>query len=438
MLSAESKRRYVLCGLSNRGLALFALPLLGLDGDMSLHGELVGILDIDAERVAAFNAQGTHQPVPYYSPDEFDRMVDETAPDVVLVTSPDYTHADYVIRALQRDIDVITEKPMAASCDQVLAMQAAERDSAGSIRVSHNMRYQPRNRQIKRMLQDGLIGRVTSIDYVWSLDTYHGASYFYRWNRQRDYSGGLSIHKACHHFDLINWWIDDIPEQVFAFGGRNYYGAESPYSPSRRDGVAYSVAEQKERCPYFQRWLGSDDLPADDHLTPRTGARGLPYTVQYPPDQPIYLYDKEIDVEDTYSAVVRYRGGASMTYSVTFSGPWEGFKVGINGTHGRIETASYGFRDRNEPPPDSQTVTYYPMFGQRQVHDVTTSEGSHGGADPLIRRDLLVGPSAESLELAMPADSRQAGYAVAVGEALWRSVQDNRPYTIDELLHERV
>jgi predicted dehydrogenase len=423
--------RYVLCGLSNRGLSLFARPLLG---DMSRHGELVGILDIDAERVAAFNAQGTHPPVPYYSADEFDRMVQETAPDVVLVTSPDYTHADYVIRALQRNIDVITEKPMAASCEQVLAMQAAERDSTASIRVAHNMRYQPRNRQIKRMLLSGLIGRVTSIDYVWSLDTYHGASYFYRWNRQRAYSGGLSIHKACHHFDLINWWIDDIPEQVFAFGGRNYYGSESPYSPSRRDGAAYSVAEQKERCPYFQRWMGAGDAPADDHLT----ARGLPYTVQYPPDKPIYLYDKEIDIEDTYSAVVRYRGGASMTYSVTFSGPWEGFKVGINGTHGRIETANYGFRERDEAPSDSQTVTYYPMFGPRQVHDAATAEGTHGGADPLIRRDLLVGPSAESLELSMPADSRQAGYAVAIGEALWRSVQDNRPYTIDELLHERV
>lgn len=436
MVSADAKRRYVLCGLSNRGLALFALPLLGLDGATRPPGELVGILDIDAERVAAFNAQGTHPPVPYYSADEFDRMVDETAPDVVLVTSPDSTHADYAIRALQRDIEVITEKPMAASCAQARAMMAAERDSAASIRVAHNLRYQPRNRQLKRMLLDGLVGRVTSIDYVWSLDTYHGASYFYRWNRERQHSGGLSIHKACHHFDLINWWIDDVPEQVFAFGARNYYGSDSPHNPSRRDGVAYSVAEQKERCPYFGRWLGNGELPADDHLSPRTGAQGLPYGVQYPPDKPIYLYDEEIDIEDTYSAVVRYRGGASMSYSVTFSGAWEGFKVGINGTHGRIETANYEFRDRDEPPPDSQTVTYYPMFGQRQIHDAATSTGSHGGADPLIRRDLLIGPSAESLALSMPADSRQAAYAVAIGEGLWRSVQDNRPYTIDELLQE--
>lgn len=428
-MSNTASKRYVLCGLSNRGLSLFARPLLGSGS----YGALVGIVDIDAGRVAAFNAQGGHAPVPYYSADEFDRMVDETKPDVVLVTSPDSTHADYAIRALRRDIDVITEKPMAASCDQVRAMVAAEQESAACIRVAHNMRYEPRNRQIKRMLLDGLIGRITSIDYLWSLDTYHGASYFYRWNRQRQFSGGLSIHKACHHFDLINWWIDDVPEQVFAFGACNYYGADSPHSPSKRDGVAYSVAEQKQRCPYYGRWRGDGDLPADDHLT----SSSLPYDVQYPPDQPIYLYDEAIDIEDTYSAVIRYRGGASMSYSVTFSGPWEGFKVGINGTHGRIETANYSFRDRAEPPPDSRSVTYYPMFGPRQVHDAVTAEGTHGGADRLIRRDLLLGPAAESLELALPADSRQAAYAVAIGEGVWRSVRDNRPYTIDELLNER-
>ncbi|HVX46349.1 MAG TPA: Gfo/Idh/MocA family oxidoreductase [Mycobacteriales bacterium] len=427
--------RYAICGLSNRGISLFVMPLLGVgESDLSAHGELVAIVDVDRERVEQFNAQPTHASVPYYSPDEFDRMVTETEPDTILVTSPDYTHADYVVRALKHGIDVITEKPMAASCAQVQAIRRAEHESTASVRVTHNMRYQPRNRQIKRMLLDGLVGRVTSVDYLWSLDTYHGASYFYRWNRQRDYSGGLSIHKACHHFDLINWWLDDIPEQVFAYGARNYYGWDSPHNPSRRDGVDYTVAEQKQRCPYFRRWLSDGSLPADDHLTPRTGSQGLPYGVQYPPDHPIYLYDDQIDIEDTYSAVVRYRRGASMSYAVTFSGAWEGFRVGINGTHGRIETADYSFRQHAEAPPDSRTITYYPMFGERQVHDVAAAAGTHRGADPLIRHDLLVGPAPESQELAIAADSRQGAYAVAIGEGVWRSVRDNRPYTIAELL----
>jgi hypothetical protein len=108
--------------------------------------------------------------------------------------------------------------------------------------------------------------------------------------------------------------------------------------------------------------------------------------------------------------------------------------VGINGTHGRIETAYYDFREHEQPPADSQTVVYYPMFGPRQVRDAANSAGTHGGADPLIRRELFVGETEESRRLSMAADSRQGAYAVAVGEALWRSVRDNRPYTIRELL----
>ncbi|GAA5028853.1 Gfo/Idh/MocA family oxidoreductase [Actinopolymorpha pittospori] len=454
--AASARRtRYAVCGLSNRGLSLFVGPLLGLGkaggesggdagsgADMSRYGELVAIVDIDPARVARFN-ELTGAGVPSYLPDDFDRMVDETAPEVVLVTSPDYTHADYVTAALARDLDVITEKPMAASCAQVQAILEAERRSRGSVRVAHNLRYTPRTRQLKRMMLDGLVGRVTSVDLTWSVDTFHGSSYFHRWNRRRAWSGGLSIHKACHHFDMVTWLLDDTPEQVFAYGALNFYGPESPHNPANRDGAADadrgdgaepSARAQRQQCPYHLRWLADGEVPDDDHLKPRSGLHGLPYDVQYPPGEQNWIYDPEIDIEDTYSAVVRYRRGASLSYSVTFSGAWEGYRLAINGTHGRIEACSVDFRDGRGETAESAEILYYPMFGPRQRHDVVTGRGSHGGADPLIRRDLLLGPSQESRDLRIMADSRQGAVAVAMGEAVWRSVADNRPYSIDELL----
>lgn len=450
------RTRYAVCGLSNRGLSLFVGPLLGLaktggdsrtGDDMSRYGELVAIVDIDPARVARFN-ELTGADIPSYLPDDFDRMVNETAPEVVLVTSPDATHADYATAALARDLDVITEKPMAASCAQVQAILQAERRSRGSVRVAHNLRYTPRTRQLKRMMLDGLVGRVTSVDLTWSVDTFHGSSYFHRWNRRRAWSGGLSIHKACHHFDMVTWLLDDTPEQVFAYGALNFYGPASPHNPANRDGTdvpagaddaagagaGSSRRDQRQQCPYHLRWLADDELPDDDHLKPRTGLYGLPYDVQYPPGEPNWIYDPEIDIEDTYSAVVRYRRGASLSYSVTFSGAWEGYRLAINGTHGRIEACSVDFRDGRGETAESAEILYYPMFGPRQRHDITTGKGSHGGADPLIRRDLLLGPSPESRDLRIMADSRQGALAVAMGEAVWRSVADNRPYGIDELL----
>lgn len=430
-------KRYVICGLSNRGLNMFVFPLLGgrdAIEDRSEHGTLAAIVDTDPARVAAFNdTMCIQQPLPFYPADEFDRMVDEIMPDGIIVASPDNTHIQYILAALARGIDVITEKPMVTTAADARAVLDAERASTASVLVTHNLRYTGRHRQIKRMLLDGLVGRVTHIELAWHVDTIHGASYFYRWNRQREFSGGLPIHKSCHHFDLVNWWLDDVPEQVFAYGGLNYYGAESPYNPSKRDGIDYSVPEQKARSPYHQRWAATANLPENDHLTPRTGAYGLPYPTQYPPENPLYLFDSEIDTEDTYSTLVRYRGGASLAYTIDFSSPWEGYRLGINGTHGRIE-AFTGVLPEGPELPDTHTITYYPLFGTRQIHDVNETRGGHGGADPLIRHDIFVGPSAESQELGLVADSLQGAYAVALGEGVWRSIAENRPFDINELL----
>jgi predicted dehydrogenase len=423
---AEGRRRYAICGLSNRGLDLFVLPLLGLAADdLSAHGDVVAILDVDEARVARFNSH-LEQRRPFYRPDEFDLMISEVDPDVVLVATPDSSHAEYAVAALDRGVDVVTEKPMSATCEQVRAMLAAEQASAASLRVAHNSRYAPRHRQIKQMMLDGLIGRVTSVDLVRSVDEVHGSSYFRRWNRRRALSGGLCVHKSCHHLDLVNWLVDDEPEQVFAYGALNYYGPDSANNPARHGGAD----------PYEVRLaqLGGRAASGESVDVPSQW-RDLPYEVQYPPGRPLTIYDQEIDIEDTYAAVVRYRRGASLSYSITYSGPWEGYRMGINGTLGRIEAQSVTFRGRGETPESGQIV-YYPMFGEAQRHDVRSAAGGHGGADPLLRRDLFVGESEESRRLSIAADGRQGAYAVAEGEAMWRSIADNRPYTIAELLDE--
>jgi predicted dehydrogenase len=436
----SAKKRYAICGLSGRALGMYALPLLASPlfpelGDYSSYGELAGILDVDKERIRAFNAaQGAT--IPAYGPDGFDRMVREAAPDVVIVASTDGTHAGYIVKALENDLAVITEKPMVTDCRQARAVIEAERRSRGSVRVVHNARYAQPHMQIKRMIRQGLLGRITNVEFTWNVDTCHGSSYFYRWNRDRAQSGGMTVTKGCHHFDLVNWWLDDLPEQVFAYGALNYYGADSPHNPSRRDGMDYSVPEQRARCPYHQRWHPPGlEPPQDDHLRARERALNLPYAVQYPADRPMYIYDDEIRIEDTYSVVVRYRGGASMAYSANFSAAWEGYVLGINGTHGRLETVHRTAPSRCPfPAGEEQQITYYPLFGERQLHETRRAPGAHGGADPLLRHELFVGPLAESEELRLPAGSLDGAYAVAVGEAAWRSVEEDRPINISDLL----
>src|SRR6185503_9481399 len=91
------------------------------------------------------------------------------------------------------------------------------------IRVAFNYRYTPVRSQVKELLMGGVIGDVLSVDFNWVLDISHGADYFRRWHSQKKNSGGLMVHKATHHFDLVNWWLSAMPVTVRAQGKREFY-----------------------------------------------------------------------------------------------------------------------------------------------------------------------------------------------------------------------
>jgi hypothetical protein len=153
----------------------------------------------------------------------------------------------------------------------------------------------------------------------------------------------------------------------------------------------------------------------------------------------MYIYDDDIDIEDTYSAVIRYRSGVSVSYSMNASSPWEGYTLAINGTEGRIETTSYTSPARCPFPAERQTITYLPMFGQRQVHEVVgwSRDGGHGDSDVRLLEDIFTGVSPDTAGLAIRAGTMAGAYAVAVGEAVWRSVASGQPISIKDLIQVR-
>ncbi len=434
------KTRYAICGLSCRGIYHFVLPLLGKNHpggpNFNETSELVAVLDIDEPRVRGFYEKADVQ-IPFYLPEGFDRMIAETKPDVILVVSQDYSHCEYIVKGLRAGCDVIVEKPMVINGEQVRAVQAAERETGKSVRVAFNYRYTPTHKMLKRMIMEGKLGRITNVEFTYNLDTFHGASYFYRWNRERSKSGGLCIHKCTHHFDLINWFLGDVPAEVFAYGALNYYGPKGAHRPYDAKGNPLPSVKERENCPYFKKHYDGKCKPED--AAPVTGwdTYSLPYDKQYPPDQKRYIYDSAIDIEDTYSALVRFKSGASMSYSCNFSTPWEGYVLGINGTEGRVEISHHSNPDptgKTAPAEEKSVIDFYPLFGGKQVIEILPVSGGHGGADFTIQNDLFGKPSQESLDLKLVAGSAEGASSVAIGEAVWRSIKERRPISIAELI----
>lgn len=424
-------KKYAICGVSNRAIGMFIRPIVNR---FSATAQVVALLDTDEKRHRVCKQQFPElEPIPQYRPDQFERMIADTKPDVIIVTSRDDTHANYIVQALEHGLDVLCEKPMATTAADCKRVLEAEAKSRGKVTVTFNYRYTPIHMKIKEMILEGKVGRITSIDLNWYIDTKHGSSYFQRWNRMREFSGGLSIHKSSHHFDLVNWWTDQLPTEAFAYGALNYYGPEGELNPSKRDGRYCGTCEEKRDCAYHRRWsTRTGDLPVkDDHLgTVKTAPNEEPYT-NYRPD--MCIYDSDIDIEDTYTAVIKYNKGALLSYSVNFSAPYEGYRLAINGTKGRIETMEYHSPSRVPFPVPVQTIDYFPLFGSKETIHVVMREGGHGGGDPVIQEDMFLGPD-PTRPYTILSGSRDGAYSVTTGEAVWRSVKENRPIRIEDLL----
>ncbi len=420
-------KRYAVCGVSHRAINMF---IRAMCGRYKKFCKLVALLDIDYKRFEECKAIVPEtESISTYNENQFDQMVEETKPDVVIVASKDCTHAYYIIKALEHNLDVISEKPMVTTSDGFKKVLKAQAKSKGRVVVSFNFRYSPLHCRIKEIIASGrYLGRITHIEFNDFHDTRHGASYFQRWNRLRQNSGGLSIHKCCHHFDLVNWWIQQTPINVCSYGALNFYGDKSELNPAKsKKGKYCSSCTDKLNCAYICRW--NDVNADDDHIN---NIR-LEWYSGYKPDA--CIFDREIDIEDTYVSIVKYDRGALMSYSVSFSNPYEGYSLAVNGTRGRLEVRHFSARNRIPFKTPGDCIYYYPLFnGARETIEVLEKEGAHGGGDPLILRDLFV-EREKGACLQMLGNIKDAQNALFIGEALYKSSSENRAIKFSEMFN---
>ena len=189
-MGLDGKVRYALVGTGSRA-RMFINPLVT---EFREQGELVGMADPNHGRLLYYNRRlvddlGYHE-VPTYSSDDFDRMVGETEPDIVIVTTVDAFHHEYVVRAMELGCDAITEKPMTTDVDKCNLIIDTVNRTGRELRVAFNYRWAPGATKVKQVISEGVIGDVLHVDLEYWLDTSHGADYFRRWHRQKKTRAG--------------------------------------------------------------------------------------------------------------------------------------------------------------------------------------------------------------------------------------------------------
>src|SRR5436190_17130875 len=383
--------------------------------------ELVALCDSNPARLALSASrlpEGSGTSVGLYDAGEFDRMIAERRPDAIIVTTPDYLHDVYVVQALRAGCDVITEKPMTIDLGRLKGIVDAQLETGRSVTVTFNYRYNPAHTRLKDILMSGGVGEITAVDFRWYLDRVHGADYFRRWHRRKDQSGGLLVHKATHHFDLVNWWIASRPETVTALGARRFYVESTAESlglgghGERCHGCPKSAA-----CPYR---LDLDDDPELKSLyLDAEGADG------YFRDR--CVFSSEITIEDTMQVQVGYGNGVSMNYTLCAYSPWEGYEIVFYGTAGELNHRHVGvhgtFGGTRHHADDSATTTVLHRHGEepKQI-EVWSGEGDHGGGDPVMLNALL-NPRAKPDIYERRSSHRDGAWSILTGIASYVSME---------------
>ncbi|TVQ28274.1 MAG: gfo/Idh/MocA family oxidoreductase [Spirochaetaceae bacterium] len=435
----STRKRYAVVGTGGRS----KMYLKALATSHAAHGELVALCDLNSVRLDYANEElekefGYH-PVPAYLPRDFETMISRERVDTVIVTSIDRTHHTYIIRAMNAGCDAITEKPMTTDADKCAAINEAIRRTGKNLTVTFNYRYAPRNARVKEVLMSGAIGDIKSVHFEWLLDTNHGADYFRRWHRDKRNSGGLMVHKATHHFDLVNWWLDSSPKDVYAFGDLVFYGRENAEARGVTEFYDRSTGNPIARRDPFALHMDVNEKLRRTYLEAE-GEDG------YRRDQSVF--SDGISIEDDMSVLVRYNSGATMSYHLTAYSPWEGFRIAFNGSRGRLEynvtevsyistsdTDIHGESSLGSEKHDAEVPAELILHRHWQAPEYIaldeSDESGHGGGDIRLLADVFVGSEADPLGRA--ADHRSGTDSILTGIAANLSMAEGRKIDVNDL-----
>jgi len=433
------RRRYAVVGLGARA----GLYTMALAGEYADRAELAAFCDVNSARMRVHNdaigrATG-HDRVPAYPASSFVTMLREERIDVVIVCTVDHTHDTYIVAAMEAGCDVVTEKPMTTDADRARRILDAQHRTGRSVIVAFNYRYNPVHEKVAEVLSSGAIGEVGSVHFEWLLDLRHGADYFRRWHRDKANSGGLMVHKSTHHFDLVNWWLQSVPETVYAQGRLFFYGEQN----GRRRGLAR---------PY-ERAHGSAAAQGDPFAlrledSPQLTALYLDSEGEDGYHRDLNVFGPGVTIEDDMAVLVRYRSGATMTYHLTAYSPWEGYRIAFNGSAGRLDLLVEENRYTDPVPGVTGSAVLHgvdttgaegltrlmlhPFWEPPREVPFELGRGGHGGGDPRMLQAIFGEAAPDPYR--RRATQADGALSLVTGLAANRSFETGLPVRADDVL----
>ncbi len=186
-----------------------AIAPIHIRGILAAGGRVVALCDLDETRAKRLIDDFGLTDVGVFT--RYDEMLD-VRPDIVHICTPHYLHAPMCVAALDRNINVLCEKPLCISLDQLGDIRESAAKSTAKLGVCHQNRYEPNMKRLKKLCENGASGGMAEV--VWARDEayYNSGEWRGTWAKE---GGGVLINQALHTLDLLQW-VCGFPKSVTA------------------------------------------------------------------------------------------------------------------------------------------------------------------------------------------------------------------------------
>ena len=236
--------------------------------------------------------------------------------EAAIIATMDRDHFHEAIPAMEKGYHLLLEKPISPLPEETLEIEKAAERTGRRVTVCHVLRYSPFFREIRKVITDGKIGRVITIQHNENIGNFHIAHSFVRGNwRRSDLASPLIMQKSCHDMDLLVWMTGSRCESVASFGDLVYF---------RKENAPEGATERCFDCPLrdqcrfsaYRAYLPVAGFWPATVLTADQTEEGLKEAIRTGPyGRCVYHCDN--NVCDHQVTILRFENGITATFNLS-------------------------------------------------------------------------------------------------------------------------
>lgn len=148
--------------------------------------------------------------------------------DIAIISTMDRMHFEPAVKALELGYDLLLEKPAAPTPEECALIMKKAAECGRKVMVCHVLRYTPFFMKLKKIIDDGILGDVMSIEHIEGVGNLHQSHSFVRGNwGNEQHSSFMLLQKCCHDLDILQWLLSKQCKRIQSFGSRSYFRAEN-------------------------------------------------------------------------------------------------------------------------------------------------------------------------------------------------------------------